>query len=253
MSTPTQVLDKIARLLRLAENDGATVHEAAVAAATAARLMAEHRLERADVEAPDGSELIEDQDEPLFTMGRRVPWISGLANGISRSQGCRTYLRRSARKGRQRVDLAVVGRRADVEAVRYLFAYLHREIERIADLAAKSGEIDADRVSKNSFRCGTAAVVIYRLNQARLEAEGAFAAARGREQASRAIVCVDAREAAVEAWMRERLKLRDTRSSRSVGRRDAYDAGKQAGARIEIRRGIEGDGAPRELEGKRES
>ncbi len=256
MSAPSAILDKIARLLRLAENAGATVHEAARAAEFAAKLMAEHRLEKSDFEGADGDDSISDDDIPLFVMGRRVRWICGLAAGIARTQGCRSYVSVSTSrdtKGREvgrRSELKLVGRKSDIQSARYLFAYLHREIERLYELAREKREIGRGRVAADSFRVGATYEVLQRLRAARAEAERGYASDYGHEAASRAIVRVDERDAEVQRFMKERMKLKDVAKFQGNTDHGALEAGKRAGKAIEIRRGLEGGGAPRELGGK---
>ncbi len=259
MSAPAAVLDKIARLLRLAENAGATVHEAAAAAGAAAKLMAEHRLERGDLEGAE-AEAISDADAPLFVMGRRVRWVCGLASGIARTQGCRSYVRvvdvydPDRRDVRRRSELKLVGRKSDIESARYLFAYLHREIERLCSLARRRREIERGRVATDSFRVGAAYEVLEKLRAARTEAERGFAEEHGKTAATRAIVRVDERDAEVQRWMKERLELKSAPKFRGgSGDAEAAEAGRRAGRAIEIRRGIDGEHAPRELKAGGES
>lgn|SRR5262245_41026866 len=250
MNNNHSVIDKVARLLRLAEGEGTNPNEAAVAAATAARLMAEHRLERSDIEGAElDAEPIEIPEAALHIMKKRVPWITALGAGVARSQGYRTYLKiRVSHLGRQ-TQLALVGRKSDVEATRYLFTYLHREIARLCELARERFEIDPGLVAANSFRMGAVEVVIRRLREAREQAAHDFAEKRGKQRASTALARVDQRDAQVELWMKKEMKLEQTRSTRQSYDRSAVDAGRRAGRSIELRRAIEGGHAPRELKG----
>src|SRR5262245_29572039 len=251
MSNNHSVIDKVARLLRLAEGEGTNPNEAAVAAATAARLMAEHRLERSDV---DGAELdeepIEVPEAALHIMKRRVPWITALGAGVARSQGCRTYLRINVSHLGRQTKLSLVRRKSDIEATRYLFTYLHREIARLCDLARNARAIDQGLIAANSFRMGAVEVVIRRLREAREEATHDFARARGMQRATTALARVDQRDAAVELWMKKAMNLEKQRpGTRQSYDQSAVDAGRRAGRSIELRRGIEGGHAPRELKG----
>ena len=169
-----KVLDKIRKLLRLAEGAGSE-GEAAAAAGAAARLMAEHEVAMADLDAgevadPEDSELV--GEESVDTTGKIVPWRGSLAHSAARLFGCRMFYGCHLRG--MGVPYRVVGRPRDIGAVRYTYQYLVREVERLATmawecqelefkLAAMRGETVYGRETaatwKTSFRLGAATTI----------------------------------------------------------------------------------------------
>jgi hypothetical protein len=240
-----KVVDKIRKLLRLAES--ADVNEAAAAAGAAQRLMEEHRIDQAmislDDDESDGTPDEEDirswADEPLESSGRLPGWKSQLAVAIAGVNGCQVFLGR-AYKGddydHPQTTLCLVGRPSDVASVRYLFAYLTKEIDRLCKLHGRG----LGRTWANSFRVGAVHTVRKRLKQAqekarldarsKLKGKGTTALAK----LDLALARVDKRALEAEAWMKEHLKLTSARSSRTRRDWDAYAAGKRAGGSIDL-------------------
>lgn len=237
----TDAVDKVRKLLNLAEGKGATPAEAAVALATAERLMARHRLERADVmREGEGAEAVEDgAAEPLFTSRRRMPWVLGLAAGVAAAQHCRTYLRPTPPGAEHGWSVCLVGRASDMQVARYLFAYAHREIERLAADARDSGVLCGGN-EVNSFKWGAAEIVVARMHLARTEAERAFRQQHG-QAAQTAIVRVSERDTEVELWMKKQFKLERPKKRRG-NKIDQYgrQLGHDAGSRIALTPAVEG-------------
>src|SRR6267142_2866099 len=134
--TREEVMRKLAALLRLAARPG-TAGEAAAAAGRAQALMDRWELTRAEIELDGGRAL--EPDEGMMDFGNRPEgelgrfkkvsgWHLLLGAAIARQNGCFAY--RSVRK--DTVTLELVGRPSQVEAVRYLYAYLSVEIDRLA-------------------------------------------------------------------------------------------------------------------------
>ncbi|NUP07781.1 MAG: DUF2786 domain-containing protein [Polyangiaceae bacterium] len=127
------VIAKVQKLRALAQSSNA--NEAANAAAAADTLIQEYRLSEADLEAKGASgEVPEEAVEPLFDGGARsVSWRRVLAGRLARHYDVAAYIERNLLGNRQ-VDFAyrVVGRPSDVATLRYMFAWLGDEIERLA-------------------------------------------------------------------------------------------------------------------------
>src|SRR5215471_21045969 len=85
------VIDKIKKLLALSESSNP--HEAANAAARAAELMFEHKIQSADLEiAGGGKRPAEAVIETTLHGGKwREFWKGQLADSLARSMGCRVY------------------------------------------------------------------------------------------------------------------------------------------------------------------
>lgn len=226
-----KILDRIRKLLALARSSNP--HEAAAAAARAAELMAQHQLAEASLEHED--EAIGEHE--LERCGRKVTWKSILARGVCIACACDCYWTRPWRLGADERSLRIVGRASDVDAARYLYAYLVREIERLAraawDARQRESPLDSARAWKNAFRSGAASEIAMRLRTARDEA---LAAARRRADAdtaaSKAVVRVDRDAAAVADYM-SRLNLVSPRPALVSSATGLYQ-GRIAGAQVNL-------------------
>lgn len=158
--------ERIRRLLALA-NDPANPNEAAAAAAAAQKLMFKHSI---------SAEQLEIQEEELVTceayrvQGKQVQyWRHILITGVARSNDCRAY-----RSGN---TLQLFGTEAQVQTVRYIYAYLDRTIEALCktSLSVALAAVDS-KTARSSFKLGAAEQVCLRLWQAykaqRREVEG---------------------------------------------------------------------------------
>jgi len=236
-----KIVDKVKKLLRLAES--ADVNEAAAAAGAAQRLMEEHRIDQAMIDvSEDAGDGVEDEeihnsgDEPLEESGRLANWKTQLAVAIAGLNGCRVYLGRGYSTGTRQTTLCLVGRPSDVASVRYLFSYLTGEIER---LCKRNGR-GLGRTWANSFRMGAVHTVRKRLREANRKArDDARLKLKGKGTTAlvkldRALARVDEQAKAVEAWMKKNMSLGSARSSHSRRDWDAYAAGKRAGDSINL-------------------
>jgi len=233
--TQAEVLDKVRKLLRLSTSSNP--HEAANAAAKAQALIDAHHLSDALLslsgEAPaQPEEPVEDMgrygaDAALAGAARRARWTVQLASDVARANGCRIYLMGGA--------VHLVGRRSDAETVRYLYAYLAREIDRLA-LAAGRG---LGRTWGNNFRLGAVESVGRRLREhkerSQREAREAAPNAAALVLVNQALATIQARGASVQSWMDTHMKLRKSRGG-SGGRWDgsARAAGREAGNGIAL-------------------
>jgi Protein of unknown function (DUF2786) len=244
----TNVIEKIAKLRRLATSTN--VNEAAAAAAAADRLMQEHGIAEAQLEAAGEAPKenpVEDLSPLAFWQGKHTPsWQVQLGARLVSHYGCSCYLGRATREinpgqWARGATLCIIGRPSDIASVRYMYTWLTVEISRLASLNAGNG-----RAWINSFRLGAVSGVIEAMRaekakvmaDARAEAgvhtgngEGAIVAAN--PNASAALVLIDNRAA-------EALKVRDAlhgkmgkgRSSRGPSDGGGYHEGRTAGARL---------------------
>lgn len=171
------LLTKIRALRALASSTNA--HEAAAAAAAAERLIQEHRIAEADLDTGE----TEIMGLVLDPMGARSPtWKECLLAALETAHGCAGF----ARKVDGQVRCIVVGRKDDVETVRYLFTWLTAEIERLcaADptlkgrrarysfrVGAVAGVRDAMRAARETVRAGASSAALVRLDARVAEAE----------------------------------------------------------------------------------
>lgn len=155
MSTPDEIpnlkaiLVKVRKLRDLAARS-TSVAEAATAASQADAILQRYRLSEADAEVAGAqpTEAIGEAEEPLWSGGARTDTVAmRLAASLAGHYGCVAYRSRAYCMGRaESTSLRIVGRPSDVEIVRYMFAWLRAEIERLAQREAGP--------MRNSFRHG---------------------------------------------------------------------------------------------------
>jgi hypothetical protein len=136
--------------------------------------------------------------------------------------------------------MAIVGHGSDVDAIKYTYQYLVREINRLADESWDNYYLkhyeNSARAYKTSFRRGAAMTVRKRLQESRKEKlakekEGADAAK------CQAIVRVENRDKEIEKWFKELSKNFGTfRSTNKVGSLEGLRAGEEAGNKIRLGR-----------------
>lgn len=188
------VVDKILALRRLSENKSATPAEAANAAARVQELMLKHQITEAALGPSEQS--VEWDRNPLFSSRKSCKWRTALAVGIAKVNACRAM--RAVRPDGS-IHITVVGRASDIEVVRYLYAFLEREIDRLAKEYLKSNDRPpgSGMLIGESYRIGCVVRII-----ARLEEQKAAVVAEAREAGHTvALVRVDERDLAVEAWV----------------------------------------------------
>jgi len=172
----SDIVDKVAKLFRLANNESASPAEAANAAAAAQELMLKHKLDEADVNAREGkvdSPVDWFKDAPIYQAGRLLVWRGRLADGVAVACMCRSLVCHGFdAKGRPVAKVTLVGKREDAEVVRYLYVYLSRQIDRLAkayvrglDLSTwpKAEKSRVARIYANNFRLGAVQQVLLRL------------------------------------------------------------------------------------------
>lgn len=131
MSEQDKIIDRIKKLLRLADvKRGATPEEAANAAAKAQALLFEHNLSMAslgDLGKEERPEEIEQQNADLSNATyQTVKWHRALVFAISKPLFCRVV----CWSGEQRVS--IIGKPSNIQVVNYLYFYLSTEIEKMA-------------------------------------------------------------------------------------------------------------------------
>jgi len=251
------VLNKIAALLKLAEKN-ANVNESANAAAMAQVLLSKHRLTVADLDAATNGprEAASVANEPLITGSRISQWKSDLVGQVAKVNGCRYYYSKTFAKYGQgevrtrrefNVSVRLIGRPSDVAVVRYFYAYLEREIERLSAVAVAGGGITG-KSGTNSFKVGAVVAVAKRLNEsvkASRDEAAASAEAAGREGCT-ALVHLDLADREVDEFYNNFTKgFTAKQHSQASLQADAYSQGREAGAGIALNKGL--DGKPAKL------
>ena len=215
----SDVLDKVRKLLALAESDN--VHEAAAAAARAQSLIEAHRLE--GILAAEAAAADDPIEELVLETSKRLRrWKTVLAGGLADVNGCMSFTRESGRVK----ELVVLGRAADRSAVGALFSGLVRKLEWLS--ATHGPSAGHDKRWHDDFRVGAAQIVVERLQAATVAQREALSTA--------ALVRVEpalaARKAQVQAHADQRMRLRPGRKI-SVDP-DAWRSGRAAGRGLEL-------------------
>lgn len=155
-----KILERIRRLLALSRSEN--LNEAGNAARAAQRLMSEHQIDEAQVSFDAGEADAPFADEEIADFGQRTShWRSIVLDGLASANGARAYLRAYKLAGVRHSTVRVLGPRAAVATVRYLFEYLIRQVE---ELVLRHEE--ASVRWKNAFRLGAAAMLRTRLVEA---------------------------------------------------------------------------------------
>lgn len=239
------VVRKVTALLRLAERGG-TAEEAAVAAAKAQELMDKYEINQAALRLEGDSSADTDEEVTDFhgreggeldTAGVRIEkWRWDLAGAVSRSNGCYLFGSSKCVDGKVQKTIEIVGRPSAVETTRYLYAWLFREAQRIADEKGKG----MGQLWRREFKEGFAQEVGSRL---RVQRKATVDAARAETNSSSALVLVNKAIAKVESNVVEAKEYACTKfslRSRSGwgGNRptseSARSAGRAAGAAVSL-------------------
>jgi hypothetical protein len=238
MADKTKIIERIQKLLALATSSN--VHEAAAAAARAQALMAQYDIEQAALEVESGDDDVVVSTEVLWELGARVDgWKGILASALGTANQAKVYTSRTwGSTGKLVNTFQIIGSKDQANTIRYMYAYLTNEVERLAKDAPGSG-----RSYLASFRLGAAAEIATRLRDAAIQArkEVKVEAAKESLQAGNgaslvrlqgALDRIDARSRAIAAHA-GRLNLRKT-SGRRASDADGYHAGKVAGSTVRL-------------------
>ena len=121
----SKIVEKIKKILALANDKGATPEEAATAAAMAQRMMMQHQIEEADLVEKGQKQLDPIAYEIFYDSARVDTWIQQLANSIAPAFCCVVLL--SPGRG-----LGIVGRPENREAYKVTFDYLKEAVHKMA-------------------------------------------------------------------------------------------------------------------------
>lgn len=227
--THAEALAKVAKLLRLAKSDNP--HEAALASSRAQEIMDRFKLSGGDInldgDANKPKETVRHFPDPLDLDGS-ARWKAQLGVVIAKQNQCKLYVNRGA--------FFLIGRASDVQTVRYLYAWMVNEIDRLAkrDCAGNG------RTWWNNFRLGAVETVCRKLRES---AQSTVDAVKKEawQSGEGAIVLVNkslavmaAQEREVEDYGQRVLNLRKRSASRTNYNSTARDAGRRAGNEVRI-------------------
>jgi hypothetical protein len=224
------IIEKVRKLLALSKSSN--VNEATNAAAIANRLIDEYRLSVADYDDMVGeSDPMMEDPEAVYSTGRIVPWKVRLIGVLAQHYGCATYNSVTFPKGRKESHIKLVGRKSDIDIVRYMSGWLMVECQRLSDLEAKG----KGKVFCNSYCEGFVAGVSAQLAASRTEAQKAAT--------SSAIVKINSRYNESVAYLHSQYKLKSGGGSKIQLDRNAYNAGVKQGQNVHLGASLQGSKA----------
>jgi len=235
--TYDEAIEKVKKLHRLATSNNQ--HEAALAASRAQEIMDRFKLESFSLNyetngsAPD--EPIKNYDfDPLDAGTRRLAssrWR--LFYAIAQCNQCKGYTSRFG-------GIAVVGRPSDVNTVRYLYAWLTREVDRLAERDCRGN----GRTYANNYRIGVVETISERLaEQSRRTVAEVQREAEAQQSVNpmalvlvnQAVATLERRGKEVEQWIKSNLKLYSGSTSRFKADGSAREAGRKAGREVRLK------------------
>lgn len=240
-----EAIDKAVKLLRLATSSNP--YEAALAASRAQEIIDRFNIEAAALSL-DGKP--NNEAEPIKNFAadpleeKHSTWRWRFLATLVKMNGCKAYL--------ESKHYRIIGRPSDVQTVRYFFAWLCREIDRICNAECKGN----GRVFINNWRIGCAETIAMRLKTQQkatrqamvLEIEAGALPMEFKKQAlvrlEQAVCAVDKKLDDVEKWAKMNMKLRK-HSGGSGGQvhDSAREMGRQAGYKVRMQQAAGNIGA----------
>ena len=221
MDDKTPIIEKIKKLLALANSSNE--YEAALAASHAQRLLSEHNLAMADIEAaykPDKADKVE------TTVSKTLPkWMRHLSAGVSTAFDCQAIHHPATGK------MTFIGVGADVQVAAYTFAYLDRTVRKLCSNYIKQHVTSTissryRELMRQSYYLGAVSTINTRLREQKIQTPVTTGA------------LVPVKEGLIRQAMNEIGNLRTVRSRRSYINTDAYTKGQTDGRQIGINHGI---------------
>lgn len=219
----TPIIEKIKKLLALANSSNE--HEAALAASHAQRLLSEHNLAMADIEAahkPDKADKVE------AAVSKTLPkWLRHLSAGVSTAFDCQAIHHPATGK------MTFIGVGADVQIAAYTFTYLDRTVRKLCANYMKQ-HVDPTLANRHrellrqSYYLGAVSTINASLREQKVQTPVTIGA------------LVPVKEGLIRQAMNEIGNVRTVRSRRSYVNADAYTKGQTDGSQVGLRPGVEG-------------
>jgi hypothetical protein len=226
----TPIIEKIKKLLALANSSNE--HEAALAAGHAQRLLAEHNLAMADIEAAHRPEKA---DKVETAAAKTLPkWLRHLSSGVSAAFDCQAIHHPSTGK------MTFIGVGADVQIAAYTFTFLDRTVRKLCSAYMKV-HVDSmlpnrhRELMRQSYYLGAVSTITTRLKEQKQQTPVTTGA------------LVPVKEGLIRQAISEIGNVRTMHSRRSYINSDAYSKGQTDGHRIGIQHGITGTAATNDI------
>ncbi len=233
MDNKTPIIEKIKKLLALANS--CNEHEAALAASHAQRLLAEHNLAMADIEAAHKPDKAEKVETPVSKTLQK--WMRHLSAGVSTAFDCQAIHHPATGK------MTFIGVGADVQVAAYTFAFLDRTLRKLCTNYMKHHVSSAiasrhRELMRQSYYLGAVSTINTRLREQKIQTPVTSGA------------LVPVKEGLIRQTMNEIGNLRTVRSRKSYINADAYTKGQTDGRQVGIHHGIGTGGAAQRTIGK---
>lgn len=223
------VIEKIRKLLALANSSNE--HEAALAAAHAQRLLAEHNLAIADIETEQKSQAAEKVEA---TVAKTLPkWVRHLSAGVSAAFDCQAIHHPAL--GR----MTFIGVGADVQVAVYTFTYLDRTVRKLCSNYIKLHVDDTvpkrhRELMRQSYYLGAVSTITGKLREQKIKTPVTPG------------VLVPVKEGLIKKTMADMGIIRTVRSRKSYVNAHAYTKGQQDGSMVGVNKAVSaGDTASR--------
>lgn len=174
----TRVIERIKKMLALAENAASAPNEAATAARMAESLMRKHNIDMAEIitkELASGEGLVREFaiDDFDHASNKYPQWLNFLAVAISKMFDCHVTLGWTGRHtgGKACVNIQFFGYRDDVAISKWMFSYLIHEINRLADRYWEVRKVTAQhdgstaKLVKKNYREGASTTICARIDE----------------------------------------------------------------------------------------
>jgi type II secretory pathway component GspD/PulD (secretin) len=229
MMTLQEAIAKATKLIKLSASDNPA--EAALAAQRAQEILARYDIDMAslamDAPSSEPDEAIEDftSRSPLDQGNARMArWKLMLASRIARANQCRAY--------QSGATIGIIGRASDVEKVRYLYAMLVREVDRLTERDGKGCGMNY----RTEYRIGAVSAIGDKLAEAKakvaqeMRAENSGAAL---VRVNNALETIAKKEMAVDQWVQKNMRFH-SKTTYSRPNHSAREAGYAAGKSLNI-------------------
>lgn len=217
------IIDKIRKLLALANS--CNEHEAALAAAHAQRLLAEHNLAMTDIETdqkPQSAEKVE------AMVAKTLPkWVRHLSAGVSTAFDCQAIHHPAL--GR----MTFIGVGADVQIAAYTFTYLERTVRKLCSNYIKLHVDDTvpkrhRELMRQSYYLGAVSTINGKLREQKTQTPTTPGA------------LVPIKEGLIKKAMSDMGPIRIARNRKSYVNAHAYTKGQQDGQTVGINKAVSG-------------
>ena len=226
------IIEKIRKLLAL--SNSSNEHEAALAAGHAQRLLSEHNLAMADIEAKEPPQ---SADRVETSVAKALPkWVRHLSAGVCSAFDCQAIHHPAYGK------LTFIGVGADVQIAAYTFAYLDKSIRKLCtrylkDNAATLIPARQRELIRHSYYLGAVSTINIRLRNQK------------RQTPTTPGAMVPVKEGLIKKAMDDAGATRTIRSRRSYINAQAYNRGQSDGRNVEIVKGLGGNTGLNAIEG----